>query len=76
MKTITSALAESVETKPESVRPRIDWIVIAAALGVGFLIHLMLTSDSMIFPAFIGAILLNYLVGRVVRRSRSLNFWS
>lgn len=51
-----------MKTKP-------DWILIAAALSMGYFLHLMVTSESIVFPALFAAIVLNFLVSRIARRS-------
>lgn len=53
-----------MKTKP-------DWITIAAALSMGYVVHLMVTSESIVFPAFIGAIVMHFLVARLSRRHSS-----
>jgi hypothetical protein len=69
MKTMTSLLPENAETKLEETATRkTDWIALAAAVGLGFVLHLALTSESVIFPIFAGAIALNALVYRLARR--------
>ena len=69
MKTMTSLLPESAATKPEEIETRrTDWIALLAAVGLGFVLHLAFTSESVIFPIFLGAIVLNALVYRLTRR--------
>lgn len=46
-----------------------DWLAIGAAVSIAFFMHLMLTSDSLIFPAFVGALVLQFLVSRAARHS-------
>jgi hypothetical protein len=46
-----------------------DWVAIGAALSIGYLMYVMLTSDSLIFPAFAGAIVLQCVVSRAARHS-------
>jgi hypothetical protein len=41
-----------------------DWIAVGAALSIACLMHLMLTSDRLIFPAFLGALVLQLVVSR------------
>jgi hypothetical protein len=70
MKTMTSVLPEGAETKPEEVATRkVDWVALFAAAGLGFCVHLAFTSESVIFPIFAGAIVLNALVYRLTRRT-------
>ena len=51
------------------MKTKVDWVAIGAALGIAFLMHLMLTSDLLIFPAFVGAIALQCVVSRAARLS-------
>lgn len=51
------------------MKPKIDWISIIAAVSVGYVAHIIMTADSVIFPAFIGAVLLQFLVSRIARPS-------
>lgn len=51
------------------MKPKPDWLAIGAAVSIAFFMHLMLTSDSLIFPAFIGALVLQFLVARAARHS-------
>ncbi|HEX2851608.1 MAG TPA: hypothetical protein VHO24_00110 [Opitutaceae bacterium] len=53
-----------MKTKP-------DWIAILAALSLGYVVHLMVTSESMVFPALLGAIVMHFLVVRLSRRHTS-----
>jgi hypothetical protein len=46
-----------------------DWIALGAAVSIACLMHLMLTSDRLIFPAFIGAIVVQLVVSRCERHS-------
>ena len=47
-----------------------DWVAIGAAVGIAFLMHVILTfDDSLIFPSFLGAILLQSVVSRTARHS-------
>lgn len=70
MKTMTTVLPASAEPKSEDIATRrVDWIALLAAAGLGFVVHLALTSESKIFPVFAGAIVLNALVYRLTRRT-------
>ena len=70
MKTMTSIIpATAAETKPEEIATRkTDWIALLAAIGLGYVLRVALTSESVIFPVFIGVIVLNCLVVRLARR--------
>jgi hypothetical protein len=51
------------------MKNKTDWVAIGAALSIGYLMYVILTSDSLIFPAFIGAIVLQCVVSRTARHS-------
>jgi hypothetical protein len=53
-----------MKTKP-------DWIAIAAALSLGYVVHLMVISESVVFPALLGAVVMHLLVARLSRRHTS-----
>lgn len=53
-----------MKTKP-------DWLAILAALTLGYVVHLMVTSESIVFPALFGAIVMHVLVVRLSRRHSS-----
>lgn len=51
------------------MKTRIDGVVICAALGIGYLMHVIITVDALILPAFLGAIALHLVAARVARPS-------
>jgi hypothetical protein len=62
----------SQETNPEHLmKTKPDWLAIIAALTLGYVVHLMVTSESIVFPALLGAIVMHVLVVRLSRRHSS-----
>lgn len=51
------------------MKNKTDWVALIAAVSIGYLMYVIVTSDLLIFPAFAAAIILQCVVSRAARHS-------
>lgn len=55
--------------KSKTMKHKYDWVASVGALSIGYLTYVILTKESLIFPAFVGALMVHFAVMRIARTS-------